>query len=218
MSDTVIKKAIIDSYDREVDSYEKELASVSPHEFSVSFERKMKNLLKAPTAKYVRVFRRPMRLALAVTLSIIMVVSGALVAFAISRPEIRTYIKEMIDSIRYRFTQDVAEETKEFEYIKPKAPGAFRITEEEKEANKYMLLYTDDDHRFINYVQYEPNASTIHISDTGAKENIKIKGNEAEMYVEDDTYYLIWNNGNYVFTLYGDCTKEDLIKMAENIG
>lgn len=54
-------------------------------------------------------------------------------------------------------------------------------------------------------------------TETSRSENITIKGAKAIYYITDNNVgTIIYNDGNYIYDIYGNISKEELVKIAQN--
>lgn len=221
ISDTVIKEALISAYDYEAEILEAQAASSELHVFSEKYREKMQNISRMARHRYVTVMHGRRRLALVVAAIIAIMIAATVTTIAIVRPQIFYHIKEHVDSWEYTFTQKDPEKLASgFEYKEPEIPEGYKIIEENRDAEyfSYDVYYEDKKGHFIHYDQKDIESGySMNMTNTSRQKDIVISGNKATLFSEDDTYTILWNDGYYVYTLYGDCDKKTLVQMAESI-
>lgn len=175
------------------------------YKFSQSFERQMNILIdKMRNNKYHRFTRRSMRALIIAAI----ILSFATTAFAV--PSSREYI---IEKFKDHFSYTVIE-TGNIDTVEDIVVGyipegfelsdinsSFGLVQEYRKNNEWFIINKDTIDIEINF-------------DALDKETKNINGTEYLLFITDNTNGVIWNNGSYTYTVSGNITKEELIKIA----
>lgn len=96
-------------------------------------------------------------------------------------------------------------------------PDGFKLVEKDTNKFGYIYEYRHNDKIFT----VEKTMIDIQINFDTEKygsEEIEISGIKAICYrPDDDIYGIIFNNGEYVFSISGNLSKDELVKIAQNI-
>lgn len=201
-------KACLQSCQEWVDSFEYE----TDYELSKSFEKKVNILFdKMRNDKYHVFTRRAVRTLIIVAI----ILSFATTVFAI--PSTREYIIKkfsnhstysVVDSSNFENVEDLNlgyipngfEKNNEFTYD-------YLITVDYKNSEKWFSVDKSALNSEINYDTEDNNAEEIIDNNT--------------TYVihnsNNSSYGVVWNDGKYIYTIDGNISKEEMIKIALNV-
>ena len=77
------------------------------------------------------------------------------------------------------------------------------------------------DYRFKNKIIFysqSPLTATHNIDTENRKtEYVTVSGCEAFLSYDDNSSIIVWNDGNYVYSINGDLCKNDIIEMANSV-
>lgn len=96
-------------------------------------------------------------------------------------------------------------------------PKGFRMEQkEETSKNSWFLIFKSPDKYF--YVFADPINSSMSIdTENSFIENIKINGMDGILSTNDRVRILVWHDNETVYSIDGDISKEEIIKIAENM-
>ncbi len=163
--------------------------------------------------------RPRIRRALLVAALIALMVIGAVTAYALTHPEIIYNIKKSFTEWTFHFQQTAPDSiTEEFVPVKPETPEGFEIVLEEIVLNAiYEIQYEDSSGHSIIFDQSEVESLGLNVDGEAEIKEIEIKGHRGFTYQKYSEWYILWDNGYYLFELSGDCDYDILLKMAESI-
>jgi hypothetical protein len=114
----------------------------------------------------------------------------------------------VVDSSNIKSVEDI-----EIGYI----PEGFELTNKETSKNKYYLNYFNED-KWISIYKSKIDSRIDFDTEYKNKERIRINGFEGVYFEDNDSINgLMWNNGHYIYQLDSNISKEELIKIAENV-
>ena len=93
-------------------------------------------------------------------------------------------------------------------------PKGFKKTYSYK---KYSYGYTNAN-KYIYVDKLSLDTEIAFDNETSKTENITIKGAKAIYYITDNNVgTIIYNDGNYIYNIHGNISKEELVKIAQNV-
>ena len=104
-------------------------------------------------------------------------------------------------------------------YILPQPPVQYRKTKEYRTVTEHTAEFSDGFGRTINYACCEIyNGVLKRIKPEDAQINkITIKNMDGTSFTKDGVTHIVWADKHYLYHLYGNCTEQLLIEMAENM-
>lgn len=96
-------------------------------------------------------------------------------------------------------------------------PKGFKLIEKDTDKLEYTYIYEKENS--ILYISKSMLTTNIHFdTEKYGSENIKINNLNAIYYkINDLNCGIIFNNGEYVFSISGNLNKDELVKIAQNI-
>ena len=147
------------------------------------------------------------------------IMSLAITVFATAKPAFEKYSFKMLsDHSIYNVILDDKSYAKKVNSLNVKyIPNGFEKTEEEKNINNIVYTYKNNDKYF--YVgKYTLDTSVGYNTEKYEDELIKIDNKEYIYYkVDDNMQGILFNNGEYIYEIDGNISKEELVDIAQNI-
>lgn len=218
----ILKAALQEAYSMELAgmSSEEELIEDKGLTFSPAFERKMKKLIRR-TDHPIRY--RVAQIAACLLLAALL--SGC-TALAIS-PEVRAafvgWVRETYEIwFVYKYEGEDQELPKDTEFQITWLPEGFVEVEHSASKNQSHTLYLDGNNNFISFIYTRSMESAtlfIEESEVGAQ-TVQIGDLYADLYLGQrlgGANALVWYDRGALFGLQGNCSSEELIKIAESV-
>lgn len=191
---------------------------------SDKFERKMQRLIKAEKRKLYYLYNTVAKRVACIVLAII--ISFTTVTFsvdALREPFVKFVVEvyEKFTSLFFEKDTEIQSSEEEFVFvpIEPSyIPDGYVLEHKEQTFSNLLCIYSDGNGNKIHYRQRAYLNITMNIdTETTHHENILINNNEAVYYEKYNTSNIIFNNGEYIFVISSQLTKEEIIKIAESI-
>lgn len=197
------------SCEKWVDSFPDEIPK---HEFSQKHNEKMKTLFQdEPKDKKHKLSRK------SVTFILIAAIIMAVATTAFAIPSYREFIIEKFtDHSEYNVVD--TKNAKMVESLKVNyIPDGFKKAEEDKTNDFYVEIYNNNDKYFF-VKKYTLDTNIGYDTEKYDSEKIKINGIDAVYYRNDNELDgIIFNNSEYIFVVNGNISKEELVKVAQNV-
>ena len=208
-----LETACLLSCERWADTFEKEIPE---HIFSKEHNEKMKSLLSDNLIKYKpKLSKKTLKFILIAAI----ILSLAITVFATAKPAFEKYsLKMLSDHSIYNVILDDKSYAKKVNSLNVKyIPNGFEKTEEENNTNNIVYTYKNNDKYF--YVgKYTLDTSVGYNTERYEDELIKINNKEYIYYkVDDNMQGILFNNGEYIYEIDGNISKEELVDVAQNI-
>jgi len=207
--DTQLKKAFEETLEARIIST---VPDMPDHRFSPQFERKMKRLASGGA---------PKKLTVCVTAALI---AAALAASSVSavRDFFKRFFTETFSTHTAVQSADTAEapETIEVVYTIDVPEGFETVFEEQAdEVTQFMVHEYEKDDKYIIFSQYSKKSFNVMVdTENQTMEYISVNGNEGYIIRLDDvSFYISWDNGDYIFDIEGNIGKNQLIEIAETV-
>lgn len=188
------------------------LSTIDDFQFSKSYERKMKKLFnKMRNDKYHRFTTNTVKVLVAAAI----IMSIATTAFAI--PTTREYIFNHFKNYAVYTVADVDKA----EQIEPISvgylPDGFVKNQEDVAKDRITTIYESED-SWITIVKWKIDSSIYQDNENNNYEVVQIKGID---YIcstnEEGNIEIIWNNGEYIYSVYSNLNMNELLTIAENL-
>ena len=205
-----LETACLLSCERWADTFEKEIPE---HTFSDEHNEKMKPLLSDNLIKYKpKLSKKTLKFILIAAI----ILSLAITVFATAKPAFEKYsLKKYSDHSEY----EILSKKKETQEVKSLTvnyiPEGFEKTEIDE--SNYMFLYRYENSNEFFYIKKLQLGGTTSIN-TEKYDSEKIKiGNLDAVYYQPETNFggLLFNNGEYVYIVSGNISKDELVKIAQ---
>ena len=100
-------------------------------------------------------------------------------------------------------------------------PEGFETTFEEQvyEYTQFITYEYEKDDKYIIFSQYSKKSFNVMVdTENQVMEYITVNGKEGYIIrLDDDSYYISWDNGDYIFDIEGNIGKNQLIEIAETV-
>ena len=209
----------LDAYTKEASEALTVPSELEDYKFSKRFERNMRRIIRRQRHAY---FKYTDTLAKQVaSIAVLMLVCLTITVFSIKglREPFIDFVVETFEKFTSIFVEkDEPVKTAEFETMLPQyIPEGYEAQEPIIDDNLYTLIYKNDDCNLIYKQRYE-NLWLLQMN-TESIEYEKMYINEIEcvFYENNGTNFLIFNSDDYTFSIEGNVSKEELIKIAESI-
>ncbi len=220
MSDDLLRKALIVSMESEFDTFPSNQDLKEYHKFSLEFEEKIKILIKKEKIKYVKIAGYKIKRSIVAAASIIIILFTSMTVEAIRLPVI-SFIEKVYDKFSeliFDQEQDKNIPTKLVQIYEPQIiPDGYSKLEETNFETFYQIIYSNSEKDEIIFEQFTLNYDvTINTEGINTKE-ININGVSGITYNQKGLTTIIFNDGNYAYSISGYEDESDLKKMAESI-
>lgn len=188
------------------------LSTIDDFQFSKSYERKMKKLFnKMRNDKYHRFTTNTVKVLVAAAI----IMSIATTAFAI--PTTREYIFNHFKNYAVYTVADVDKA----EQIEPISvgylPDGFVQSYEDSALDRKTIFY-ENGNEWIYIDKYRLDSTVFKDNEYNNYETVQINGVDYICSVNDDgNTEIIWNNGEYVYSIYSNVNMNELLTIAENL-
>ncbi len=217
--DAVIKEALIESMNRELDETEQ---NIEPHNFSSQFEHNMNKLIKNIGRKEKAQAAGKVIGKFAVTAATVM---GIMFGGFLTQQEVYAAVGNVIRSIfsthdKYTYQDNsediVFDDTIRLGYV----PDGYELRSVYYMGNANLLTYESEDEKslYFNYSLAEDSSITVDNESHSYKEIIEYN----EMFYfykseQDDFNTIIWFDGKYAYSIDAQISEDEIVKIAENI-
>lgn len=217
--DAVIKEALIESMNRELDESEQ---NIEPHNFSSQFEHNMNKLIKNIGRKEKAQAAGKVIGKFAVTAATIM---GIMFCGLLTQQEVYAAVGNVIRNIfstHDKYTYQGSSENMTFDdtirlgYV----PEGYELRSVYYMGNGNLLTYeSKDGHNLYFDYSFAENSSITIDNETHSYKEI-FKNNKLYYFYKsevDDLNTLIWFDGKYEYSIDAQISEDEIIKIAENI-
>ncbi|MPM38229.1 hypothetical protein SDC9_84858 [bioreactor metagenome] len=219
MSAELIKRALIISMERELDSFPSNQELKRYHKFSYEFEKKMEKLIKIAKIKYFTIAGYKIKRSIAAVASIIIIISASMTVEAIRLPVIN-FIEKIYEEFSELIFNDKEENSPEKidDKNEPKfIPDGYSKLEETNYETYYQIIYSNAEKNELIYEQFTLNYDvTINSEGINTKE-IFVNGTAGITYSQDGLTTVVFSDGMYAYSISGYEVESTLKQMAESI-
>lgn len=190
------------------------------HDFSPDFERKMKKLIRRADHPIRH------RVAQAAACFLLAALLSGCTVLAIS-PEARAafvgWMRETYETwFVYRYAGEDQELPKDTVFQITWLPEGFVEVEHSASEDQIFTLYQDGNSNSITYMYARSMASAnLYIEEDEVEaQTVQIGHIRADLYLDQklgEANALVWHDGGALFLLHGNCSGEELIKIAESV-
>ena len=224
MNSPQFKRALFDVHNRECERF---AAEMEPVVFSPRLERKMARLLRAQRKPYYPLMNTGFKkVVLAAVLTIILMTTTVFGVSALREPVIR-FIIEVYEKFSLVFVQPPPQEEEksfpallEVYYAPAWLPEGYQEDVEQMvdAVVLYERTYLDESENEIRFKQYTMIATVSRIDTEGVQtKQVALNGHEGLFFSNKGIQQLLWNDGQYYFTMLGPVTEAEMLRMAESI-
>lgn len=205
---SALEEACLLSCEQWVDSF----SQIPKHKFSKEHNKAIEKIIYPDKKDYHINFSKK---SVKILLIAAILLSFATTVFAI--PTCREHIlNKFSNHSEYSVTSsDKAKDVKSLDvnYV----PNGFKIFE--KDTNKFGYIYEyRHDEKIFTVEKIMIDIPINFDTEKYGSEEIEINGIRAICYrSDDDIYGIIFNNGEYIFSISGNLSKDELVKIAQNV-
>ena len=213
--DAILRKAFTEAFEREVAEIEAQPAAAEalPEKYRRAERKYYSKKMKQFSGTYA-----VLRKIAACILICLSVGFAALMAIPTVRASVWDSVVNFYEKyIKFDFNVTSVGEETIGEYTLGYVPDGFVRTSMTETSVRNVYTYENEQNVFhIRY--YYPDGNTIAYDEKGVMHSIQINGMDGYMveYI-DGTYAIVWKANNTVFTVDGDISFKEMIKIAENI-
>ena len=222
--DLVLKDALQDSLDKELQEID-EIAANSPlHEFSPQFEKRMKKLINSIDRKdRIKKYKR----IVVSTIVSIATAFGLTFGVLLTQPEVSAAVQNVIRTVFDRYdkydyignelTVENFNNNIRFGYI----PNGYYLSSGVYSHAVVSLTYIDENGNEIMFdYGIADGTSSIYDNENNSYSKFTINDTEYHYYESNDSDFfdtLVWYKDGYAFSILAHLSKEELVKIAENV-
>lgn len=226
-----LNEAIIEYLDDEIRAYELAAAENTEHSFSKQYLRKKKSIIRVAEnrerrATYREEYVTQRSLADAVNLRriailvavLIMIMAAAVGVVAAVKAYIRYNVEHQEKAMRITFEKTEDDNEFVFEYIEPRIPEGFVETSRVEEEQFLLIRYESKAGEVIEYSQGLPDALALYFENEDHVVTVETLG-EIDIIVSVSDYDagIMFNDGRYIYDLFGKVDINVLKEMAQEI-
>ena len=218
-----IDKKLILAFER----YNKELCESLPTNeelkditFSETFENKMQKLIRAQKKSYFYLINTVGKRAAVIILAIMISLTATTFGVKAIRESVIKFITETFEKFTAVSVENEEADAQDdiVKAVPQYIPEGYTLESEVDSGIFYRIIYSSQDKNTIDYVQ-QINFGTFYNVDTEDNEYEKININyfEGIKYVKNRINTVVFADETYLYTIQGQISFEELIKMAESI-
>lgn len=188
--------------------------------FSKAFENKMEKLIRAQKKSYFYFINTVGKRVAVIILAIMISLTATTFGVKAIRESVIKFITETFEKFTAVSVEDDEIDT-QVEFVKSAPqyiPEGYTVESEIDIVGLYQITYNNQNGNFIDYIQ-KINFGTIANVDTQGVEYEKISINyfEGIKYSKNGFNKVVFADENYMYSVYGEISFDELIKMAESI-
>lgn len=97
-------------------------------------------------------------------------------------------------------------------------PEGYSLSSEDYEEMVNSKLYVFDENKYIQMKVRLSSTYSVNIdNETTQAEMARVNIYQAQVYYDDTMSYIVWQVGNYTLDIIGTVSKDEIIKIAENV-
>lgn len=188
--------------------------------FSPEYKRKMKKLARR-TDHPVRYW---VQKAVACILLTILIGGGSVLAFSTeARAAFVGWIREVYETwFVYKYEGEDQKFPQDTEFQITWLPEGFVETSHSASEDQICTFFQDEKSNSIMFLYTRSmESATLYIEENGVEaQTVRIGHLYADLYLDQQSggaNALVWSDRGVLFSLYGNCSGDDLIKIAENV-
>ncbi|WP_456033101.1 DUF4367 domain-containing protein [Ruminococcus sp.] len=226
MSDTRSElKKLVPLYCNELNSLD--LSSYENYEFSEDYLNKKEKLIKSQNRIYYPLIKTTGRRIASAIIAAAIMGTTTVAAYAPARNAVKNFFLRIFNdhsvvSVQYD-SEDIGDHKSRIEkQYSITVPEGFVLDESESvSTDNYIELcyYSDDKKKSIYFDQYTADTySSYYDNERG---NFKFSsdkfGNEFMIYTNDDFINILWDNGEYIFSLSGEISESEIMDIYYSV-
>ena len=226
MSDTRSElKKLVPLYCDELNSLD--LSSYENYKFSKDYLNKKEKLIKSQNRIYYPLIKTTGRRIASAIIAAAIMGTTTVAAYAPARNAIKNFFLRIFNdhsvvSVQYD-SEDIGDHKSRIEkQYSITVPEGFVLDENESvSTDNYIELcyYSDDKKKSIYFDQYTADTySSYYDNERGHFKTSSDKfGNEFMLYTNDDFINILWDNGEYIFSLSGDISESEIMDIYYSV-
>ena len=226
MSDTRSElKKLVPLYCNELNSLD--LSSYENYKFSEDYLNKKEKLIKSQNRIYYPLIKTTGRRIASAIIAAAIMGTTTVAAYAPARNAIKNFFLRIFNdhsvvSVQYD-SEDLGDHKSRIEkQYSITVPDGFVLDESESvSTDNYIELcyYSDDKKKSIYFDQYTADTySSYYDNERGHFKSSSDKlGNEFMLYTNDDFINILWDNGEYIFSLSGDISESEIMDIYYSV-
>lgn len=188
--------------------------------FSEAFEKKMQKLIRAQKKSYYYLINTVGKRAAIIVLAIMISLTATTFGVKAIRQTVIKFITETFEKFTAVSVEDEEPVVQDdiVKAVPQYIPEGYTLESEVDSGIFYKVIYINQENVFISYNQ-KINFGTIYNVDTEDIEydTININSLEGIKYIKNGINTVVFADKNYIYTIYGHVSFDELIKMAESI-
>ena len=210
--------AIGEAMDRRV-----ERIPVAEHTFSPAFEQKMNRVIRAQSKPYYRfVNTNAKKAVLALAAILILLITMVFSVSALREPVVRFIVEvyEKFSDVFFHQQEEQFPNELEVYYVPAWLPEGYQADDAQTidVINLCERTFVHKSENDIIFKQYIITGTVSRIDTEGiTPKSVTVNGNEGLFYSNNGIQRLLWNNGQYGFSIFGPVTEAELLRMAESL-
>lgn len=189
--------------------------------FSPEFENKMKKLIKKQNKPYYQLINTVGKRAAVIILAIFIAFNTVTFSVEALREPFIDFVVETFEKFsKITFAEKAPDEQKEFVPIKPGyISEGFDIESTEKIFDTiYNISYKNSKGEVISYSQTLKSDNPIQFDAEGLEySKVEINGYSGVYWKKHETYAIVFYTNNYVYTINGNISEDELLKIARSV-
>lgn len=226
MSDTRSElKKLVPLYCDELNSLD--LSSYSNYEFSEDYLNKKEKLIKNQSRIYYPLIKTTGRRIASAIIAAAIMGTTTVAAYAPARNAVRNFFLRIFNDHTVVSVQHDSKDIGDYKSRIEKqysitVPNGFVLDESESfSTDNYIELcyYSDDKKKSIYFDQYTADSySSYYDNERGHFKTSSDKfGNEFMIYTNDDFINILWDNGEYIFSLSGEISESEIMDIYYSV-
>lgn len=220
--DLILADALKESMKKEFEEIDK-LTAEETHEFSPQFEKKMRKLINSIGRKdRIKKFKRFAAKSVVVLSIVFTLIFGGL----LTQPEVFASVQNVFRSVfethdRYEYVgEELTSENFDNSIRLGYVPDGYCLSKGNYSPIDVALFYTNKTDKIIFEYGIADGTISYYDNEHNSYEVFNLNGMEYQYYKSNDVDFdnkLIWYKDGYVFGIYAQLSKEELVEMAENL-
>ena len=192
------------------------LPDVEPN-FSLEFEKKMQKLIKRRSHSYYPLIATAGRRAVCIIAAVIIIAAAPLSVKAV-RDAVKEFVIKIFSDHQNVAVSTIAENAPETieEVYTIDVPDGFELEGDYSTENMINLVYRNGD----KYIKFKQSvASMFHANIDNERTTmgiLLIDEIEYQLYDYGNEYEIIWKNKDYVFNIYSNIDKENVLELCKS--
>lgn len=222
--DLILKDALQECLDEELKEIDEMVANSPPHEFSPQFEKRMKKLINSIGRKDR--IKKAKRIIVRTAVSIA-AAFGIIFGVFLTQPEVSAAVQNVIRTVFDRYDKyDYVGDELTVENFNNNirlgyVPDGYYLSNGVYSHISVSLIYESENKNEIMFDYGIANGTSgIYDNEHNSYNNFTINGIEYHYYESNDKDFydtLVWYKDGYAFSILAHLSKEELVKIAENI-